>query len=135
MREKGPRIVSALTSKMSALMFLLQSYVVSQKLSGQVLKRRTGALSGSVHVVPTTTVGTKIVGEVTGASPPAGYGWVHELGGSRSFRVKVMSVKGRALSFMHPPLPKRPWMAPSQQEMAAQIEQALRDAVNMVIDE
>lgn len=143
MRSKGPKIIAALTSKVTQLMFQLAGYIASRKLSGQVLAVRTGVLRASVVAIPTTVQGTTIVGAVESSAPPAGYGAVHEFGGSRVF--EILPVKARALRFMmdgkivfrarvsHPPLPKRPFMAPSLDENAADITEALQETVKKAI--
>ena len=60
----SPRVISVLAVKVQKLMFMLQSKIVSEKLSGQVLHRRTGILAGSVHTLPVTVAGNTITGSV-----------------------------------------------------------------------
>jgi hypothetical protein len=74
----SPRFVSVVTTKLRALMFQLQSKIVAEKLSGQVLHRRTGILAGSVHTLPVTTTENTISGGVASSSGPAFYGRIHE---------------------------------------------------------
>lgn len=145
LQTKGPQIIQVLRTKLTALLFQLQSYVVSQKLSGQILNRRTGILSGSIRANPATLEGTIISGNVQGAGGPAFYGAVHELGGSKEY--SIVPVKARALSFirdgqrvfakrvMHPPLRQRAFMGPSLDENAAKIKSELNAALNKVIAE
>src|SRR5258708_833231 len=85
LRPKGRVIIQVLMTKLNALIFILQSYIVPQKLSGQVLNRRTGVLAGSVREIPAVLEGTKIVAAVEAAGGPAFYGAVHEYGGRRRF--------------------------------------------------
>src|ERR1700733_7136385 len=87
MRNKGARVVSVLTTKITILMQQLSSYVATQKLSGQVLNVKSGILRGSIHALPTTIEGTKITGAVEGAGGPAFYGHVHEFGGKSMFEI------------------------------------------------
>jgi hypothetical protein len=155
MRTKGPRIIMVLTTKVTSLMLRLASYVQSQKLSGQVLTPRTGVLRGSVNAIPATVEGTTITGAVEAAGGPAFYGHFFEKGtsdessmfwgGGRGY--PIMAVKARALRFMidgkvvfaksvmHPPIIARPFMKPSLDENAANIESELRASVNEVINE
>jgi hypothetical protein len=148
LRAKGPRIIAILTAKMNALMIQLESYIKANKLSGQVLQRRAGILSGSVHANPAALEGTNIVGSVEGAGGPAWYGRLFEEGGSRFYT--IMAVKARALAFIagdgtkvfvrpphavvHPPAPLRPFMAPSLEEktedIKAGLQQSLQDGLN-----
>jgi hypothetical protein len=136
----SPRLVSVLGSKLRALMFQLQAKIVSEKLSGQVLHRRTGILAGTVHTLPVTTAGNTISGGVAAASGPALYGKYHEVGGSQAY--KIMSVKSRALAFtlngkqvyaksvIRPPLRQRAFMRPSLLESAQTIHDELQRAID-----
>jgi hypothetical protein len=145
MQTKAPRIMEVLTGKVTRLMFMLSSYVVSRKLSGQILHRRTGILSASIRAIPATVAGTKIIGEVQAGSGPAFYGAVHEYGGSRAY--PILAVKGRALAFMmngkqifaksviHPPAKMRAFFTPSLDENAENIKAELQKAVDGVIKE
>ncbi len=147
LKAKGPAIVRVLMSKVNELMIQLQSYIVSQKLSGQALKRQTGVLAGSIRYVPATLEGTSIVGAVEGAGGPAWYGTLYEdvsAGGTGgvSHSWTITATKARALSFLvdgkrlyrrnvtHPALSARPYMTPSLEENAAEIETQLRGALD-----
>src|SRR6266550_4389580 len=122
-------------------------YIVSQKLSGQALKRQTGVLAGSIRYVPATLEGTSIVGAVEGAGGPAWYGTLYEdvsAGGTGgvSHSWTITATKARALSFLvdgkrlyrrnvtHPALSARPYMTPSLEENADEIETQLRGALD-----
>jgi hypothetical protein len=147
LRAKGPRIIQVLMSKLNELMIQLQSYIVAQKLSGQQLRRITGKLAGSIRYIPTTLEGTKIVGAVEGAGGPAWYGKLYEdtdAGGTGgvSHSWQITATKARALSFVvdgrrvfarsvtHPAMSARPYMTPSLDENAADIETQLRAALD-----
>jgi hypothetical protein len=147
LRTKGPAIVRAIVSKLNELMISLQSYIVSSKLSGQALQRRTGTLAGSVRYIPAVLEGTTITGAVEGAGGPAWYGSLYEdtdAGGTGGVPHSwlITASKARALSFlvdgkrvfarsvMHPPLVARPFMTPALDENAADIEAQLRAAVD-----
>jgi|SRR5579862_1131649 len=136
----SPRLVSVLGVKLRALMFMLQSKIVGEKLSGQVLHRRTGILAGSVHTLPITATANTISSGVASSQGTAFYGRVHETGGSRGY--EVMAVKARALAFMmngkqvyaqsviRPPMRQRAFMKPSLLESAQSIHDQLQHAVN-----
>ena len=145
MRNKGARVVSVLTTRISILMQQLSSYVATQKLSGQVLTPQSGRLRGSVHALPTTIEGTKIIGAVESSGGPAFYGHVFENGGESDFIIR--SVKARALRFIsgggesvfaqvahHKAQIAKPFMRPSQEENRARIVAELNAAVNGVIN-
>jgi hypothetical protein len=146
LRTKGPRIIAVLMTKLNALMIQLQSYIVSNKLSGQVLARRTGILAGSIRAIPATVEGAKIVAAVEGGGGPAFYGRIHEEGPEQG-AYPIVAVRARALSFvmggkqvfvksvMHPAVRMRPFMAPSLDENAATIEAELRAAVDQEINQ
>lgn len=141
LKTKPVTIVSVLTGKLNALLFQLQSYIVSKKLSGQVLHRRTGVLSGSVRVIPATVAGASIIGGVEAAGGPAFYGAIHELGGTSSYQ--IVAVKARALAFMvngkkifatrvtHPAIKARPFMSTSLAENAENIKTELQAALDV----
>src|SRR5882757_1810462 len=128
LRSKPQAIFRVLTTKLSALMFQLQVKIVTEKLSGQTLKRQTGKLAGSIRALPTVTEGSKILGGVEGAGGPAFYGAVHEYGGTAAYQ--IVAVRARALRFVmdgkvvfarsviHPPAKVRAFMGPSLDESA-----------------
>lgn len=151
MEAKGPRIVQVLATKLTALMIQLQSYIIGQKLSGQMLHRRIGVLAGSIRAIPAIFEGTTIRGAVEGAGGPAFYGKFFELesaggtGGTKAHA--IVAVKARALRFVmggqiyfrksvqHPGFAARPFMSTSLTENAADIEAQLNAAVSQVIQE
>lgn len=145
LEQKGPRLVEVLMGKLTELMLQLKTYIVEQKLSGQVLSRRSGVLSGSIRAIPATLEGTKIVGAVEGGGGPAFYAAVHEYGGSAPYQ--IIATRARALAFVmggkqvfansvtHPPAIARPFMSTSLAENAATIEAELRAAVDQVVAE
>lgn len=136
-KKKGAQILAALVARMDKLMIELQAHIVSQKLSGQVLQRRTGILASSVAVEPTQIDGKIIRGAVQSSGGPAYYGQIHELGGERSFdifpsRAKVLRfiVDGRtvfAKSVHRLPVPQRSFMATSLDEMKQYIEDSIEE--------
>lgn len=139
-RSKGPRLVQVLTVKLNQLMAQLSNYIVSQKLSGQVLNRRTGILAGSVHPVLASQAGTDLVAAVESSAPPATYGRVHEYGGTRAY--PIVATKARALAFLmdgkkvfarsvtHPPAKERSFMRSSLLDMKAEIESELLESLD-----
>jgi phage gpG-like protein len=132
------RVRDGLARAVTRLGLELQRKVQREKLTGQVLKVRTGSLRSSINTEisqaadqVTASVGTNIR-----------YGAVHEYGVSHPW---VIQAKGRALGFevggrtlfrrsvRHPPLPERSFLRSALREMAPQIEAGLRDAVAQVI--
>ena len=69
---------AVLHKDLEALMIKMQSHVKSDKLSGQVLHRRTGTLSRSVHYEIENTAQALVGRLTTGREAP--YGRVHEFG-------------------------------------------------------
>lgn len=139
LRSKPEQIVNALAGRLNAVLMQLASYIVRRKLSGQMLKRRTGVLAGSVHAEPAEIVGTQIIGKVMAAEGPAFYGTILE-SGSRAHQ--ILSVKSRALAFMtdgrrrfaarvtHPGTAARPFMRLSLDENAAEIREQLQQTLD-----
>jgi phage gpG-like protein len=108
---------------------------VQEKLSGEVLKVRTGSLRSSINtrIIDTpsevsATVGTNIA-----------YARYHEYGVARAWLIEARNAK--ALRFtvggetlfrrrvIHPSLPERSFLRSALKEMTPQIEMELREAV------
>jgi hypothetical protein len=51
LRKRG-HVIEVVRAKMTMLMYQLAANIVTEKLSGDPLGRRTGILTGSVRVVP-----------------------------------------------------------------------------------
>jgi hypothetical protein len=144
-KAKGPRIVAVLSSRINLLMSQLATFVQSQKLSGQVLSVRSGKLRASIHALPTRVDGTKIIGEVQQDPTIAFYGRAHELGVLHPWQ--IVASKQRFLKFIsdgkinfrrsvaHPPLPPRPFFAPSEAENTGKILAELNESISEVIKE
>src|SRR6266403_3326926 len=147
LKAKGPAIISVLMSKVNQLMLQLSGYIVSLTLQGQVLHHRPGVLAGSIRTIPATLEGTTLVGAVAGAGGGAWYGALYETEeaggtGGVSHSWTITATKARALSFLvdgkrlyrhsvtHPALMARPYMTPSLEENAGEIETQLRAALD-----
>jgi hypothetical protein len=134
------RVQAVLSVRLRALMFQLAGKIQSEKLSGQVLKVRTGILRASVHATDVTTSGTIISGGVEAAQGPAFYGKFHEVGIPHAWQ--IVSVKARALAFIshgkqvyaksviHPPMKQRAFARPALEESAQSVHDALQAAVD-----
>ena len=87
-RSRRVQLQELLRLRMTMTMTLLQSRIVGDKLSGQVLHHRTGKLIDSIRLNPTeaTANENEVVGGVEGGGGPAFYGRIHEYGGT--FEVK-----------------------------------------------
>jgi hypothetical protein len=140
------RLHEVLRPKMQAITEMLAANIVAEKLSGQVLHRRTGILAGSVHATPATDDGTAIRGAVESSAGPAFYGRIHEYGtGGRGWEIR--SVGRRALAFQmstkqvyaksvfHPALPARSFTGTSLEENREHIIQQLAQTVAEVLKE
>lgn len=82
--ELGPNLRDELKQGIGRAVLKLQRRVRSEKLSGQVLKVRTGTLRRSIDQAVTES-GNQVVGLV---STNVGYGRIHEYGFSGSVSVK-----------------------------------------------
>lgn len=143
LRAKPLRVYQVLSTKMNALLYQLSSYIASQKLSGQVLKRQSGILAASIRVIPATSQGGRIRGFVEGGGSSAFYGNFHEYGVNKSWA--IIATKQRALRFMvdgkvtfaksvvHGPLAARPFMSPSLAENQESIREQLQAALDAEI--
>jgi phage gpG-like protein len=72
----GPKLQAALRDTVTQETFELQRHVVQDKLSGQVLNRRSGALSRSITARMTESAGT--IRGIVGTN--LAYGRIHEYG-------------------------------------------------------
>jgi hypothetical protein len=144
----GSQLTQALNVKTRALLFQLQTKIV-MKLSGQVLKVKTGALRSSVNVDGPTEDGEVISGSVgIPHGPTYGYGAAHELGHSAPYQ--ITAVRAKALAFQlstknkmktlfahhvkHPRIPPTPFVASVFDENGEMVMDELRKTVNEVLN-
>jgi len=145
LKNLGSQLTEALTVKTNALLVQLQTKIVT-KLSGQVLKVKTGALRSSVAVQNATEAGGIISGSV--GIPQGGttytYGRAHELGFSSPYQ--ITAVRAKALAFQlstkakartvfaqhvtHPPIPPTPFVSSTFEENGEWVMDELRKAAN-----
>ena len=98
----------------------VRGYIVKNKLSGQVLKRGTGRLAGSIGATQEIE-GQDIVGKVGSGLK---YARIHELGGvirPKNFRYLHFFVKGEEVFAKKVTIPKRPYIKPSIEESSKKI--------------
>lgn len=134
------KVLAALRNELEKQTGMLANYIRAQKLSGQVLKNRTGNLRNAVQN-NVTAAGPILTGTVF-VDNTAPYGAYQEHGASiperRPVNAKALRwyVGGspvfamRAKAFTLPP---RPFMAPSLQEKSAEINAALQGTASQVI--
>lgn len=142
-KEKPSTLLSVLSVRMNQLMIMLSRYIVSQKLAGNPLQTRTGKLAASVHHIPASIQGQKVVGYVESSAPPAGYGILYEKGHSAPW--EITAVRAKALHYVmdgrnvfakrvtHPPVEAMRWMKSSLEENKSAIVAELQTAVNEVL--
>jgi hypothetical protein len=145
---KSKRLHEVLYTKVQAITYQLQNKVVA-KLSGDVLKVKTGTLRESV-TANTTDAGGVITGTVEagkGASHP--YAMAHTLGHAGAYQ--ITATRSRALAFQlsvkqgaekvfaryvkHPPIPPTPVVHPTLEESRDEIITALGQVVADVLRE
>lgn len=131
---------AALLVKMHALTLMLQGYIQQSKLSGQVLKVKTGALRRSIFQEVTDRA-SAVVGRVY-SSGDVKYAAIHEFGGQTKAHI-IRPRKAEALSFMmggrrifasevhHPgsKMPVRSFMRTGLADKAGIIERELKRTV------
>jgi hypothetical protein len=145
LRSSPGRIMEVLRVKLDALTNKTAGDIVAAKLSGQILHRRTGVLSGSVHATPATIEGTTIRGGIEAAGGPAAYGKIHEFGTPSAWT--IINTKARALSFMldgkrtyakrvtHPAMLARPFMKPTALEIQETLNASLARGIGDIKNE
>lgn len=97
LQERTTAIRVALAEKMTAVSTMLQSKIVGDKLSGQLLNRRSGKLSDSVRVEAVVATETEIDGGVTAGGGPVNYAAALEDGAKAHV---IMPKNAKALAFM-----------------------------------
>lgn len=136
-----PRTIqAAIQAKAQSVADALQADVVQDKLSGQILQSRTGALRNAI-AAEVSLDGSKVQIRLY-ARGDVRYAAIQEYGGHTPAH-DIAARKGRVLAFMaggrkvfastvhHPgsTIPAMPFMAPALAEMTPKIIAALKDAV------
>jgi phage gpG-like protein len=134
-----PAVSRAVEAKVRALTLNLQSHVVRDKLQGQVLNHRSGALSRSIQQ-DVNRSGSATIGRVF-SSGDVKYAGIHEFGGQTPPH-EILPNKAKALSFLmegkrifaqrvqHPgsKMPERSFLRSSLGDMAEEIILGIRQA-------
>jgi phage gpG-like protein len=123
----GPVLEQAMKNEMVRV----SDYVRSQKLSGQVLNRRSGDLSRSITGQASSS-GTTVTGIVGTKGIP--YAGIHEFGGS--FWREMTEAFGRPIipRSVHFTYPERSYLRTSANENAAQVSAKLQAAASAVFN-
>jgi hypothetical protein len=144
LRTAPASIIAVIKAAVDALDFQLVTKIVTEKLSGNPLHRRTGVLAGSVHAVPATATGTTVSGAVTGAAEPAQYGQAHEFGHDAEY--PITAVNARVLHFVvggrdayarqitHPSIPALGWFSGTFQEFFPTMKPELQAALDKELE-
>ena len=118
-----------ITGRLNRLLQQIAGKVIA-KLSGEVVKVRTGVLRGSVGIEFAKRSGTNIEGSIYAAGGPAFYGTILERGARPH---EIVAVKARALAFQmngrkvfarsvsHPGITGRWFMKSTRDEIAARV--------------
>lgn len=142
---KANQIIAAIVQRTQAISEALQAKITGEKLSGQLLKQRTGKLIGSVRTLTVTNDGTTIEGGVQAGGGPAYYAKFQNYGTAGPYEIKPIDPKG-VLAFMidgkqafakrvmHPGLPARNFMESTLEESQAGIVASLQSAVDEAIE-
>lgn len=133
---------ASLYRKTLALAIMLQTYIRTEKLSGQVLNRVSGALSRSIQQLVTQD-DKSVIGRVYSAGDVK-YAGIHEYGGETKPH-DIYPRKGTALKFMGPgakgeifakvvhhpgsKMPERSFMRSSLKDKTVEIQLGLKEAV------
>jgi hypothetical protein len=143
-QARSPLILEAIARKMNGLNIALQAHIVGNKLSGQVLKHRSGKLANSIRVNQAQIDGETITSSVQGAGGPAFYGRLHEYGTDRSYRIVPVNKKALAFildgkkvvvkSVLHPPIKERSFMRTSFAEMQDRIIEGIRQTFSETVN-
>jgi hypothetical protein len=113
-------------------MIEVRDVVVGEKLSGQVLKNKTGTLRRSQHE-SVTSDDNSIRGAVSTDPSASAYGYAHEYGGTFDVKAHLRKsshnmqtwVREHSITF-----PERSFLRSTLNEMAPNIVEGLQNAVN-----
>lgn len=139
LHSKAPRVAAAVRTSVTRATFALVSYVKENKLSGQVLKVRSGTLRRKINGQVSETRNS-ITGQV---GVRLAYAAAHEYGfdGSENVRAHLRTIKqafGRSIAPVtfevkaftrHVHLPERSYLRSSLREMTPEIQTMIREAV------
>lgn len=135
----------AAKSSLDAWATELAGYIQAEKLSGQVLNRRTGDLRATVHPIPAKDIGTAISAGAGGGANLR-YAKIHEYGGlipahtvvatnakALAFTVNGMLRFAKSVSIPAVTMPERSYMRSALREQApdgiAQLRAAVKEAI------
>lgn len=93
-RDISQRSVERLRKGMEGIGYMLVGYIQTEKLSGQVLNRKSGRLSNSI-TQQTLQIGDDQINTKVGVFGGVPYARIHELGGS----IDVPEVSGKLMVF------------------------------------
>jgi phage gpG-like protein len=135
LRQITPRVGAALARRMQEVVILMRDRIVALKLSGQVLRNRTGTLRRSITTKVTRQ--PDVITGIVGVGSKAWYGKLHEYGGTfavpahervsskgKAYTVRAHSVHFKQRSFM------RSTLRESQGKIRDTLALALKEAVN-----
>ena len=142
-RSIYPETMKAAYVSMTRLVLELSNKIKFEKLSGQVLKTRTGTLRRSIRPLPVKNNDSVLIGEVV---TNLEYARIHEFSGKTKPH-EIFPKKGRALAFMmggkqvivksvkHPGsvIPERSFMRTALNEMTPQIREVFENAAGEVV--
>jgi hypothetical protein len=132
LKNSFSEIAAALRIAMLQQMIALRDVVVEEKLSGQVLKNKTGTLRRSQHESVTSDENS-IRGAVSTDPSASAYGYVHEYGGTFDVKVHMRKsshnmqtwVREHSITF-----PERSFLRSTLNEMAPDIVAGLQNAAD-----
>jgi len=143
-KSVSDKVRTRLNTAVQEQLYSLQSYIVSSKLSGQVLKRRTGNLASSINVRMNSGNPDDISGQVGTAVV---YAAIHEYGGTVTIPAHQRTITqafGRPLKdgskqidvrSYQATFPERSFLRSGLQDRQAQIRTAINSAVNGTMKE
>lgn len=140
LQAKVPKLTAAVRNSVTRASIMLLAYVKANKLSGQVLKNRTGTLRRKINFRVTESPG-KITGQV---GVKLAYAAAHEYGfdGTVSVKASLRTIKqafGRSIAPVtfpvrsytrHMHLPERSFLRSSLRELTSEIQGMIAAAVH-----
>jgi hypothetical protein len=143
--SRASMVQQAIIRALQAQMLNLQSHIVADKLSGQVLHHRTGKLIDSIRLEPTTPEiqGDTISAGVVGGGALAPYGKFHEFGTASAYFIYPKLKKALAfikdghqvvvMKVLHPPIQERSFMRSSLEDLHGTIIAGVQAAIDKAL--
>ena len=121
------RVRQSLSARVHKLVLDLEAHVKRDKLQGQVLNHRTGALQRSIHSDVSETA-TSVMGRVF-SNGSVNYAAIHEFGGQIKTRLGTGKISSKLHGKAFVVMPERSFLRSALEDYRQRIIESMKDAV------